>query len=90
MRPADREELRLFLLRWALIALVLAVYAAVGNVDFADDLEREAMEKVAQPAREKLIEHPLPYTFSARDCLPSGRACSEPRYYVPTRHEETK
>jgi hypothetical protein len=37
----------------------------------------------SQPAA--LLSHPLDYSVSVRDCLPSGRGCTEYRYYAKER-----
>lgn len=77
----------------AFLALA-ALFALVGTWDFADALTDEAIAKEELALRAAQLAdccaHPLPYTATVRDCLPSGRECTRERYYVPRSARRTR
>lgn len=58
---------------------IVAALALIAYFGFAHGV----VNALFGPEPDLYLEHPLPYTFTAQDCLPSGRQCSEVRYYVP-------
>jgi hypothetical protein len=48
----------LYKTEFAILAAVAIAFGVIGNFDFADELEQEAAEKEARPARAAAVVHP--------------------------------
>ncbi len=82
----ERTVQALALFTLAAIAAVLIVGCGPSDVEVTAALVAAADERKANVGPEDRaavihLSHPLGYAATVRDCLPSGRACTEVRYY---------
>lgn len=83
----DKGAFKGMVLAFALIAYVGAV-GALANF-LVPELSPAAPQALSSSPRPAVaaFSFPLDYAVSVRDCLPSGRECSQTRYYAA---KETK
>lgn len=69
-------------LTFAAFLVVLAVGCGPSDIEVTAEQVRAA-DEAQRDTRAALLTNPLPYTATVRDCLPSGRECTEDRFYIP-------
>ena len=70
----------------ALALLILSLWVIACSFDYAEALEIEAEEKIAQAERAANLSLPILFDVSVTQSLPSGREATT-RYYVKTSAE---